>query len=859
MRFGRGRLGLCLACAALAAVYAFAAEDGTAAEAATDWTRLPGVSATASNVGFWAGYAAEARFALDGDEHTYWSSTGGAVCCTESQPAWLLVSLGAARPLATLQLLLLLDQDLSYSLAVGNTSAGPFVTVAHRDCEVCRMNTDGVVGHAFSTHTLQAVVVASYVRVLITWSAHGGIGGCYDLCDWATNVYELRAYSPGLMPSAMAGAAGAPPPPPLEAPQVCSSDVVPLVTQADGGAGALLRGDAALQPRGDGLRGAAWVSLTGVKADGSGSVEFSRVVNPDLECGCVHTVFLNLKLYVRMGGGTSMPGEGLVISLVDASKQSPGATRFLAGCGTRPALPAHAISVVLDTSDSDPTCDEPSTGVRLVSTLGGEQEAPVVVVSNTLGVRTTQFRNGDWVPIQMMIQNINFFYEMHMSFSAGWIVERLTNGPNLFAPMMTWVDGVMVLSGSITFGSETIASAFGNRAANASMDAFYVVVSGRTGTVSSDAHAVSDLRLECRPMSSPDVLIENWDGYVQQFSIFTAPPPPASPLLSSPPAAAIRRPSSAALGGISFAITFCVSLGALGCVCRKFGRRHMRGASVRLEGVTAEAHEAGPLLGDVAKGGTAHEDPVFPLEQLQYAEEDAFDVFLSYRRADYWLADAVYDKLRLCGLRVYKDVAGRLAGLPFGSERVTALRAAPVFAPVITLGSLRRMVAAAAPGADADTTLGECLSALYLRSTGDVRLVHPLLAGEPPPEPEPGCRPCGEQNMPLVDQRAYADALAALPDAVPAATNAAVSAALLSAFGVSLPAAFAELTVRDIICGRQGAAPMAGVLSGPTLFSLRGRRDDLELYIRDRYAAPALSAAAEAAAARRERANGAVT
>jgi hypothetical protein len=155
------------------------------------------------------------------------------------------------------------------------------------------------------------------------------------LCDWATNVYELRAYSPGLLPS---DTAGAPPPPPVEGPQVCSSDVVPLVTLTEDGAGTLLRGDAALQPRGGGMRGDAWVSLTGVKAASSGSVEFSRVVNPQLECGCVRTVFLHLKLYVRMGGGTSMPGEGLVISMVDASKQTPGATRFLAGCGTRPAL-----------------------------------------------------------------------------------------------------------------------------------------------------------------------------------------------------------------------------------------------------------------------------------------------------------------------------------------------------------------------------------------------------------------------------------------------------------------------------------------------------------------------------------------
>ena len=255
-------------------------------------------------------------------------------------------------------------------------------------------------------------------------------------------------------------------------------------------------------------------------------------------------------------------------------------------------------------------------------------------------------------------------------------------------------------------------------------------------------------------------------------------------------------------------------------------------------------------MGNDAKADAAPEGPARPSRKSLGQDDKSFDVFLSYRRADYWLADTVHDKLRLCGLRVFRDQEGRMAGLPFGPELVVALRAAPVFAPVITLSSLQRMAAAAAPGADTDTSLGECLTALYLRWTGDVRLIHPLLAGEPPQEPEPGCPADVEQCVPLVDQRAYADALAALPEAVPVATQEAVSAALVSAFGVGLPAAFAELTVRDIMCGRQGGgAAGSGVLSG-ALFSVSGRRDDMGLYIRDRYAAPALSAAAEA---RRER------
>jgi hypothetical protein len=49
---------------------------------------------------------------MDDNPATYWSSTGGAVCCTEDAPGWLLVDLGAARPVAALLLQLTDGQDL---------------------------------------------------------------------------------------------------------------------------------------------------------------------------------------------------------------------------------------------------------------------------------------------------------------------------------------------------------------------------------------------------------------------------------------------------------------------------------------------------------------------------------------------------------------------------------------------------------------------------------------------------------------------------------------------------------------------------------------------------------------------------
>jgi hypothetical protein len=65
-------------------------------------------------------------------------------------------------------------------------------------------------------------------------------------------VYEFRAYSPGMLPAeALDSAMLAPPAPAAVADEACLlREVVPLLTQADDGAGAVLRVDAAQQPRG---------------------------------------------------------------------------------------------------------------------------------------------------------------------------------------------------------------------------------------------------------------------------------------------------------------------------------------------------------------------------------------------------------------------------------------------------------------------------------------------------------------------------------------------------------------------------------------------------------------------------------
>ena len=845
---------------------------GAASDAslATNWALASrGATATANSAGYWAGYTAEARFALDGDTHTFWSSTGGAVCCSETQKAWLLVDLGAVRPMATLQLLV--RQDLAYTLAFANASAGPFVTAARRACAVCQQNSDLLeTGTRMETFALGgAAAAARFVRLQVTWSSHGGIGGCEDICDWATNVYELRAYSPGRLPAeAVDGDAVAPPPPDAALQPGCPRHVVPLVVQDDVSR-VRLSGDAARQPRGDGVRGAEWMSLTGAnQAHRSGTAEFSRVVRPLEDCGCVNRNFLLLTMYVRLGGGTSMPGEGLAISLVDARRQTPGATRFMAGCGTRPALPADAVSVVLDTSDSDPACDEPGTGVRAVSTLQEGATKPLLL-GNTLDMRTSSFRNGRWVPIQFEIENANVHHSTSLNPDGTWVsVQRVDDTVDLFAPFHIWVDGVMMVDASILYGQHATEL----RRSNASLDAFYIVLSARTGALSSDGHAISGLKVECRPAALTATFVENWDGTRQPLP---ASPPPLAPMPPpSPPwtTVAMQQGTSAQLASASFAVAFFCATLAIGCafILRRSVQRSRRIALLSTDD-DAKAHaladEEALLLGaDAApevrpikpEPGALVAVPVTPVPYLILPDPaaldddvDGFDVFLSYRRVDHRLADAVHDKLRLCGLRVFKDIEGRMAGTPFGSELIRAIRTATVFAPVVTLPSLQRMSVAADDAAEVDTTLGECLAALYFRSTGHVRLIHPLLAGDPQEPQEHGVSKRPAAWASLVKGQSYHDALAALPDAVPVATIASVSSSMRSAFGLELPPEFLALTVRDIMIGRTGADPQPGVLTG-TSFAVECLPDELGLYIRDRYAPLVLSAVADVAAERRQ-------
>jgi hypothetical protein len=218
---------------------------------------------------------------------------------------------------------------------------------------------------------------------------------------------------------------------------------------------------------------------------------------------------------------------------------------------------------------------------------------------------------------------------------------------------------------------------------------------------------------------------------------------------------------------------------------------------------------------------------------------------------DWRIVDAVQDKLKLCGLRVFKDVDGAMAGRPFDVELLRAVRSARAFAPVVSLSSLQRISQAASTD-EPDTSLAEWLAALYFRDADEeaaaaaVRdgtprpaqlIIHPLLVGALVPASTGSLARWAS----LAADPAYASALAALPSAVPSATIALVDGALRKELGRPLPPRFARLTVRDIVLGRD-APPLAGILSGVP-FALECADQDLGLYIHGKFA-PALFAGA---------------
>jgi hypothetical protein len=181
------------------------------------------------------------------------------------------------------------------------------------------------------------------------------------------------------------------------------------------------------------------------------------------------------------------------------------------------------------------------------------------------------------------------------------------------------------------------------------------------------------------------------------------------------------------------------------------------------------------------------------------------DVFLSYRRVDLQVVDAVHDKLALAGLRVFYDRNGAMAGRPFEQELFRAIRDAPVFSPVVTLEMMRALAAHRAESVD--FVLAEAMLALHFARAGRVRLIAPLLVGE-------WCEGSAVSGGGVRDCLPFNEAFMAAQDALPAVSPTATLALVAGMFkaaggGAVLDPALATASVRDLIVGAAAAEPPA--------------------------------------------------
>ena len=211
----------------------------------------------------------------------------------------------------------------------------------------------------------------------------------------------------------------------------------------------------------------------------------------------------------------------------------------------------------------------------------------------------------------------------------------------------------------------------------------------------------------------------------------------------------------------------------------------------------------------------------------------AYDVFLSYRRADGEVVDSVTDKLRQEGLRVFLDRSGDMSGRPFDRELLRALRSSACCTPVVTVNAMVRLASVGATGLD--YTLIEYVLALHLALTGQLKLLYPLMVGEEVSDASEDGR---LRRDVLWANPAFKAARDALPDVVPTATLAFADALLRAEMGpgATLHSALREATVRQLMCSRSSDVGFTGLLMHDACL-LTGPREDAELYVRHRYAA----------------------
>ena len=196
---------------------------------------------------------------------------------------------------------------------------------------------------------------------------------------------------------------------------------------------------------------------------------------------------------------------------------------------------------------------------------------------------------------------------------------------------------------------------------------------------------------------------------------------------------------------------------------------------------------------------------------------DTHDVFVSSRRTDADLADAVRDNLLLSGLRVWYDRGGAMAGRPFEDELFKAVRDAPALSIIITVGCVQSWAYGHDPRR-VDFVLAELVMALHFQLTACHRGRHifPLLVG--PWSARAGEPTVGEREW-MLSSPQYQQAIAELarvdlPPVVPATTLDFAASLILRGSGGKLHPALREVTMQRLMVG-SNAAGGAGAVTAP--------------------------------------------
>ena len=216
-----------------------------------------------------------------------------------------------------------------------------------------------------------------------------------------------------------------------------------------------------------------------------------------------------------------------------------------------------------------------------------------------------------------------------------------------------------------------------------------------------------------------------------------------------------------------------------------------------------------------------------------------FDVFLSYRRADFAICDLTAALLELEGVRVFKDRAGHMAGRPFDQAIARAIMESTTFTPVITLAGTQSLLEVSE--SSVHFVLIEYILALHFQLGGRIDRIYPLLVGA---EDAADSAAAPRRDL-LNENEEWRRARAQLPDIVPRACIEKASALLRIVADEPLAACLGRATVRQLMCASAASDSSGEVLAGILTHDwcvLTGLQQDISLYVQKRFAANILAA-----------------